>query len=111
MKARLCFPGHCQRKGIDNKEFSSPTVTMVSFCLFLLFCKLRNVTPFHIDICNAYLHADVLEEVYMHQLPGFIDNEHPNFICKIEKALYGMHQAGHNWNNLINADLTKFGMK
>ena len=47
----------------------------------------------------------------MCQLPGFVDNEHPNFVCKIEKALYGMHQAGHNWNNLINADLTKFGMK
>ena len=111
MKARLCFPGHRQRKGIDYKEFSSPTVAMASFCLFLLFCKLRNVTPFHIDIRNAYLHADVSEEVYMRQPPGFVDNEHPNFVCKIEKALYGMHQAGHNWNNLINADLTKFGMK
>jgi len=35
MKARLCFPGHRQRKGIDYVNSSSPTVAMVSFCLFL----------------------------------------------------------------------------
>ncbi len=31
MKARLCFPGHHQRKGIDYTSVSSPTVAMASF--------------------------------------------------------------------------------
>jgi len=31
MKARLCFPGHCQRKGIDYVNSLSPTVAMASF--------------------------------------------------------------------------------
>src|SRR6185312_4170432 len=65
MKARLCFPGHRQRKGIDYMNSSSPTVTMASFRLFLTYCKFRNVTPIHMDIRNAYLHAKVTEDIYM----------------------------------------------
>jgi hypothetical protein len=75
MKARLCLPGHCQRKGIDYVNSSSPTVAMASFRLFLTFCKFRDVTPVHIDIRNAYLHAKVTEDVYMCQPPGFIDKK------------------------------------
>ena len=65
MKARLCFPGHRQRKGIDYTNSSSPTVAMASFRLFLTYCKFRNVTPIHMDIRNAYLHAEVAEDIYM----------------------------------------------
>jgi hypothetical protein len=50
MKARLCFPGHCQWKGIDYMSVSSPTVVMASFRMFLTFCKLRKTIPIHIDI-------------------------------------------------------------
>ncbi len=27
------------------------------------------------------------------------------------QSLYGMHQAGHNWHNLIDEDLHKYGLK
>jgi hypothetical protein len=111
MKARLCFPGHRQRKGIDYVNSSSPTVAMASFRLFLTFCKFRDVTPAHIDIRNAYLHAKVTEDVYMRQPPGFIDEKRPQHVCKIVQSLYGMHQAGHNWHNLIDEDLRKYGLK
>src|SRR6185312_1840823 len=110
MKARLCFPGHRQRRGVDYMNSSSPTVAMASFRLFLMYCKFRNVTPIHMDICNAYLHAKVTEDVYMRQLLGFVDEEHPDYVCKIVQSLYGMHQAGHNWNNLIDEDLVKHGL-
>src|SRR6185312_4809885 len=39
MKARLCFPGHRQRKGIDYINSSSPTVAMAS-----LDCSLRSAS-------------------------------------------------------------------
>ena len=111
MKARLCFPGHRQRKGIDYVNSSSPTVAMASFRLFLTYCKFRDVTPAHIDIRNAYLHAKVTEDVYMRQPPGFVDKKYPQHVCKIVQSLYGMHQAGHNWHNLIDEDLRKYGLE
>jgi hypothetical protein len=30
------------------------------------------------------------EEVYMDQPPGYADKHHPNFVCKLEKVLYGL---------------------
>ena len=110
MKARLCFPGHRQRKGIDYTNSSSPTVAMASFRLFLTYCKFRNVTPIHMDIRNAYLHAKVTEDIYMRQPAGFVDEERPDHVCKIVQSLYGMHQAGHNWHNLIDEDLVRHGL-
>jgi len=83
---------------------------MASFRLFLTYCKFKGVTPIHMDIRNAYLHAKVNEEIYMRQPPGFVDENRPDFVCKIEKSLYGMHQSGHNWHNLIDEDLLKHGM-
>ncbi len=105
MKARLCFPGHRQQKGIDYTSVSSPTVAMASFQMFLTFCKLRKTILIHIDIRNAYLHAKVSKNVYMRQPLGFVDEQHPDYVCKLIQSLYGMHQSGHNWHNLINEDL------
>ena len=68
------------------------------------------MTPTHMDIQNAYLHMKVTEDVYMQQPPGFMDEDHPDHVCKIMQSLYGMHQVGHNWHNLIDKDLVSHGM-
>jgi hypothetical protein len=81
MKARLCFPGHCQRKGIDYTSVSSPMVAMASFQMFLTFCKLRKTIPIHIDIRNVYLHAKVSKNVYMRQPPGFLWMNNTQIMC------------------------------
>ena len=111
IKARLCFPGHRQRQGVDYSNVTSPTVAMASFRLFLTICKYRGSIPTHLDIRNAYLHATVKEDIYMKQPPGFVDPGRPNDVCKLKKALYGLHQAGFNWHELIDGELQKFGLK
>jgi hypothetical protein len=45
------------------------------------------------DLKLAFLNGDITEEVYVHQPPGFIDNQHPLHVLKLRKALYGLHQA------------------
>ena len=110
MKARLCFPGHQQRYGSDYSNALSLTVAMASFRLFMTICKYCRVILTHMDIRNAYLHAEVDEEIYMQQPEGFIDKEHPMHICKLKKALYSMHQAGYNWHKLIDKVLCDIGM-
>lgn len=42
------------------------------------------------DVNNALLHGLLDEEVYMEQLEGFIDSTFPNYVCKLNKALYGL---------------------
>lgn len=47
----------------------------------------------------------------MRQPPGFVDEQHPDYVCKLIQSLYGMHQSGHNWHNLIDEDLMRHGVR
>jgi hypothetical protein len=41
----------------------------------------------------------------MHQPPGFIDVDHPTYIYKLDKALYGFKQAPRAWFAQLNSKL------
>jgi len=42
-----------------------------------------------LDVNNALLQGHLKEDVYMAQPPGLIDFQHPNYVCKLHKAIYG----------------------
>ncbi|GJU12010.1 putative ribonuclease H-like domain-containing protein [Tanacetum coccineum] len=45
------------------------------------------------DVKSAFLYSKIEEEVYVCQPPEFEDLEFPDRVYKVEKALYGLHQA------------------
>ncbi|GJY86882.1 putative reverse transcriptase, RNA-dependent DNA polymerase [Tanacetum coccineum] len=45
------------------------------------------------DVKSAFLYSTIEEEVYVCQPPGFEDPQFPDKVYKVEKALYGLHQA------------------
>ncbi|GJZ93126.1 putative reverse transcriptase, RNA-dependent DNA polymerase [Tanacetum coccineum] len=45
------------------------------------------------DVKSAFLYGKIEEEVYVCKPLGFEDPEFPNKVYKVEKALYGLHQA------------------
>nr|GEZ54219.1 retrotransposon protein, putative, unclassified [Tanacetum cinerariifolium] len=47
---------------------------------------------------SVFLYGTIEEEVYVSQAPGFVDPEFPNRVYKVEKALYGLHQAPRAWS-------------
>jgi len=53
------------------------------------------------DVKNAFLHGDLQEEVYMEQPLGYVDQTHPNLVCRLKKALYGLKQAPRAWPDKI----------
>ncbi|GKB06817.1 putative ribonuclease H-like domain-containing protein [Tanacetum coccineum] len=55
------------------------------------------VIDIQIDVKSAFLYGTIEEEVYVCQPLGFEDPEFPNKVYKVEKALYGLHQAPIAW--------------
>nr|GEY01563.1 ribonuclease H-like domain-containing protein [Tanacetum cinerariifolium] len=57
------------------------------------------------DVNSAFLYGIIEEEVYVYQPPGFEDPYFPNKVYKVEKALYGLHQALRAWYETLSTYL------
>ncbi|GJZ05803.1 putative ribonuclease H-like domain-containing protein [Tanacetum coccineum] len=50
------------------------------------------------DVKSVFLYGKIEEEVYVCQPPRFEDPDFPDRVYKVEKALYGLHQAPKSWH-------------
>nr|GFC90696.1 ribonuclease H-like domain-containing protein [Tanacetum cinerariifolium] len=50
-------------------------------------------TTYPIDVKSAFLYVRIEEEVYVCQPLGFEEPDYPDKVYKVEKVLYGLHQA------------------
>ncbi|GJV00102.1 putative ribonuclease H-like domain-containing protein, partial [Tanacetum coccineum] len=57
-----------------------------------------------IDYDEVFAHV-IEEEVYVCQPPGFEDPDFPDRVYKVEKALYGLHQAPRAWYETLSTYL------
>ncbi|GJU66830.1 putative ribonuclease H-like domain-containing protein [Tanacetum coccineum] len=72
-------------------------------CLFA--CFLSQEEPKKMDVKNAFLYGKIKEEVYVYQPPRFEDPDFPDRVYKVEKALYGLHQAPRAWYETLSTYL------
>jgi hypothetical protein len=64
-----------------------------------------------LDVNNTFLQGHVSKDVYMFHPPGFIDSDHPTFICKLRKAIYGLKQAPRAWYHELRQFLMAAGFQ
>nr|GEY66125.1 ribonuclease H-like domain, reverse transcriptase, RNA-dependent DNA polymerase [Tanacetum cinerariifolium] len=83
-KTRLVAQGHTQEERIDYNEM---------------------------DVKSAFLYGIINEEVYVMQRPGFQDLEYPARVYKVEKAMYGLHQAPRAWYGTLSKYLLTNGFQ
>ncbi|RVW20849.1 Retrovirus-related Pol polyprotein from transposon RE1 [Vitis vinifera] len=60
------------------------------------------ISMYQLDIKNAFLYGDLIEEVYMEQLPGFVAQGEPHLVCKLKQAIYGLKQSPRAWFDKFN---------
>jgi len=59
------------------------------------------------DVVTAYLNGKLDEEVYMKQPPRFDDGT--GQVCKLVLSIYGLKQAGRNWNIELDTAFKSLG--
>ncbi|GJS87239.1 retrovirus-related pol polyprotein from transposon TNT 1-94 [Tanacetum coccineum] len=92
-KARLVAQGHTQEEGIDYDEVFALVARIEAIRLFLAYALYKDFMVYQIDVKSAFLYGKIEEEVYVCQPSGFEDPDFPDRVYKVEKALYGLHQA------------------
>ncbi|GJS61239.1 retrovirus-related pol polyprotein from transposon TNT 1-94 [Tanacetum coccineum] len=108
-KARLVAQGHTQDEGIDYDEVFAPVARIKAIRLFLAYASFKDFVVYQMDVKSAFLYEKIEEEVYVCQPPGFEDPNFPDKVYKVEKALYGLHQAPRAWYETLSSYLLDNG--
>ncbi|GJV68172.1 putative ribonuclease H-like domain-containing protein [Tanacetum coccineum] len=63
------------------------------------------------NVKSAFLYGKIEEDVFVCQPSGFEDLDFPNRVYKVEKALYGLHQAPRAWYETLSTNLLNNGFQ
>nr|GEY49422.1 putative ribonuclease H-like domain-containing protein [Tanacetum cinerariifolium] len=110
-KARLVAQGHTHEEGIDYDEVFVPVARIEAIGFFLAYASFMGFTVYQMDVKSAFLYGTIDEEVYVMQPPGSQDPEFPTRVYKVEKAMYGLHQAPKAWYGSLSKYLLTNGFQ
>jgi hypothetical protein len=108
-KAHLVAKGYSQIPGQDFTETTSPVARLASYRSLLSLAAKLNLEAHHLDIETAFLNGVLDEEIYM-KAPDGLDTG-SNGIWRLKKSLYGLKQASHVWNKLLDSTLKRLGFE
>nr|GEY95770.1 retrovirus-related Pol polyprotein from transposon TNT 1-94 [Tanacetum cinerariifolium] len=92
-KARLVAQGFRKNEGIDFKESFIPVARLEAIRIFRENAAHKKMMIFQMDVKMKFLNGKLKEEVYVSQPEGFVDQDNPSHMYKLQKALYGLKQA------------------
>ncbi|GJZ33523.1 putative ribonuclease H-like domain-containing protein [Tanacetum coccineum] len=81
------------QEAIDYDEVFVLLARIEAIRLFLAYASFKDFVVYEMDVKSAFLYGKIEEEVYVYQPPGFQDLDFPDKVYKVEKTLYGLHQA------------------
>ncbi|GJY79103.1 putative ribonuclease H-like domain-containing protein, partial [Tanacetum coccineum] len=109
--ARLVAQGYTQEEGIYYDEVFAHVARIEAIRLFLAYASFMGFIVYQMDVKSAFLYGTIEEEVYVYQPLGFEDPKFPDKVYKVEKALYGLHQATRAWYKTLSTYLIENGFR
>ncbi|GKD03474.1 retrovirus-related pol polyprotein from transposon TNT 1-94, partial [Tanacetum coccineum] len=70
-----------------------------------------NMIVYQMDVKTAFLNGILREEVYVSQLDGFVDQDNPNHVYKLKKALYSPRCIILNQSKYALEIIKKYGIE
>ena len=107
-KARLVAQGYSQKEGVDYTETFAPVTQFTTIMLLINIAAAYDLEVHQMDFDTAYLNASLREDLYM-KIPEECDHKNTSQVFKLNKAIYGLKQAGNEWFNLLKSQLRSKG--
>ncbi|GJZ44226.1 retrovirus-related pol polyprotein from transposon TNT 1-94 [Tanacetum coccineum] len=101
-KDHLVARGYRQEEGINFEESFAPVARLNAIRIFLAYAAHINMIIYQMDVKTTFLNDILRIEVYVSQPDGFVDQDNPNHVYKLNMALYGLKQAPHAWYDLLS---------
>ena len=97
LKVREVAQGFRERFGIDYFNTFSPVVGATAIRLLTSIAATHGLTLWSADVTQAYLNADLEEEIYVAIPKGFNHDPSLGNCFRLKRSLYGLKQSGRNW--------------
>ncbi len=104
-KVRVVVNGRRQHESTFS-DTTSPVISQLQFRTFLALTALRQYHMIQMDLTNAYLHADITDEVFIIIPPGF---KGAGEVARLDKATYGTKQGGRRFYDHTVKVFTQIG--
>jgi len=89
-----------QHEGVDYGDIFSPVARHGSARLLLAIAAVKNFQLRQFDVSIAFPSDDIDETIYMEQPEDYVDREHPEYVCQLQR-IYGLKQRPIQFNNKI----------
>lgn len=91
--------GFSQIPGIDYSDTYAPVAKMASIRTFLALSAALDYEIHQIDIKNAYLNGEFMEDeaIYMKQPPEVRLTDNRSKVLRLLRPLYGLRQSARHW--------------
>ena len=109
-KARVVAKGFNQRPGQDYFETFASTMRQATVRIVLALAAIEDMELRSVDISYAFTNSDIDAEIYMEQPDGFKQGG-KEFVCRLNKSLYGLKQSSRLWGETLEKVLIKLGFK
>jgi hypothetical protein len=106
-KARLVVRGDQQAKAAHQNTYAS-TLAARSFRSLMAIAARFDLELIQYDVVNAFVNADLNQEVYMRMPPGY---RMAGMILQLQKALYGLREAPLLWQQHFTDTLKRIGFR
>ncbi|RDY02326.1 Copia protein, partial [Mucuna pruriens] len=94
-KARVVVKGYAQQYKIDYVENFALVACMETVHLLIVLGAQRGWPIHQLDVMFAFLHGELIEDVFVDQPHGYIQKGNDQKVCKLKNTLYGLKQDSH----------------
>ena len=108
-KAGLVAKGFTQKRGLNYTETFSRVAKSISVRIVLSLVAVKGWFLHQMDINNAFLHGDLVEDVYMSLPPGF-HSKGKGLVCKLNKSLYVLNKLQDNGFQSFQLPYCRWGL-
>ncbi len=110
-KARWCVDGSKEGFTHPPENVFSPVAELSTVRTFITIAAKEEQVILQADFPNAYVNAEIKEDIYVCQPKGLEEKDKDKYICKLRKALYGCPVSGKRWNETLTKAILLLGYK